>query len=61
MSPETKPLNCLNCDQPETQVPLISIRYAGKAGWVCSQCMPALIHEPQQVGDKLARLNESDA
>ncbi len=50
----TTTYQCLNCDRPETAVPLVSIRYAGSSGWVCSQCMPVLIHNPEQMAGKLA-------
>ncbi|MCA9974608.1 MAG: hypothetical protein KC413_02625 [Anaerolineales bacterium] len=46
-------LTCLNCAQPETKVPLVALRYAGQQRWVCSQCLPILIHHPERLGDKL--------
>lgn len=47
-------LYCLNCHRPENQVPLVSLRYGGQAAWICSQCLPVLIHKPQQLAGKLA-------
>lgn len=44
---------CLNCNRTEHQVPLLNLRFSGKEGWVCSQCLPILIHKPQQLADKL--------
>ena len=46
--------HCLNCNRPETTVPLVSLRYAGDRAWICSQCLPILIHEPRQLVGKLA-------
>ena len=49
----TTPLTCVNCGRPETIVPLVSLRYRGQQAWICSQCLPTLIHKPQQLADKL--------
>ncbi len=46
-------LTCLNCAQPETNVPLVALRYAGQQRWVCSRCLPVLIHHPERLGNKL--------
>ena len=53
--PETTTVyQCLNCQRPETSVPLVNLRYAGSQAWICSQCLPILIHEPGQLVGKLA-------
>ena len=44
---------CLNCGHSEKDIPLISLRYAGNQAFICSQCMPVLIHEPQRMAEKL--------
>lgn len=44
---------CLNCNRPETEIPLVSLRYAGNEAWICSQCLPTLIHRPEQLAGKL--------
>lgn len=46
--------NCLNCDRPETATPLVALRYAGSEAWICSQCLPILIHQPQRLIGKMA-------
>jgi hypothetical protein len=46
--------HCLNCNRPETAIPLVSLRYAGNQAWICSQCLPLLIHQPQQLASKLS-------
>jgi hypothetical protein len=46
--------HCLNCNRPETMAPLVSLRYAGQPAWICTQCLPTLIHQPQQLTGKLA-------
>lgn len=46
--------HCLNCSRPESEIPLVSLRYAGQTTWICSQCLPTLIHQPQKLVGKLA-------
>lgn len=46
--------NCLNCGRPETAIPLVSLRYNGDQAWICSQCLPVLIHHPQRLAGRLA-------
>ena len=61
MSDTKTDLTCLNCGSSETQVPMISIRFGGKPLWVCSRCMPVLIHEPDALAAKLAALDGGEA
>jgi hypothetical protein len=51
---ETNTQQCLNCNRAETEIPLVSMRYAGNETWICSQCLPTLIHRPEQLASKLA-------
>ncbi len=44
---------CLNCRRPETEIPLVALRHAGEQAWICSQCLPTLIHQPQRLVGKL--------
>ncbi len=55
MKKETEsPAQCLNCNRPETIIPLVSLRYAGRQTWICTQCLPMLIHQPEQLAHRLA-------
>lgn len=47
------PVACLRCERPETAIPLVSLRYKGEQAWICSQCLPVLIHQPQRLSGKL--------
>ena len=47
-------LKCLNCGRPETQVPLVTLRYNSQPAWICSQCLPTLIHQPHMLVGKMA-------
>ena len=44
---------CLNCHGTENERPLITLRYSGQPAWICSGCLPVLIHHPDQVAHKL--------
>lgn len=52
---------CLNCERTENQIPLVSLRYAGQDAWICSQCLPKLIHKPQELAGKLAGAENMEA
>jgi hypothetical protein len=43
----------LNCARSENDMPLVVLRYRGRAAWICSQCLPLLIHHPQELIGKL--------
>ena len=49
MDQNTMENQCLNCVNSEMVAPLISLRYAGEHIWICSPCMPILIHNPQRM------------
>jgi len=44
---------CLNCERSEKEIPLIALAYREKTYYVCPQCLPVLIHEPQNLAGKL--------
>ena len=46
--------HCLNCNRTENQMPLVTLRYQGQPAFVCSQCMPVLIHQPEKLVGKLS-------
>jgi MinD superfamily P-loop ATPase len=36
--------HCFHCDTGEEQAPLLPVRHKGQSLWVCTRCLPALIH-----------------
>ena len=44
---------CLNCGSSEMDRPLITLKFQGKELYICPQCLPALIHKPYQMAEKL--------
>jgi hypothetical protein len=44
---------CLNCNRAEQEYPLIKLTYQGKKLYICPQCLPVLIHKPQNLTDKI--------
>ncbi len=35
---------CLRCANGEDRAPLVPVRYQGQSLWICTRCLPALIH-----------------
>jgi hypothetical protein len=44
---------CLNCGSSENEIPLVNLTFAGQPAFICSRCLPVLIHNPAQLKDKL--------
>lgn len=38
---------CLNCTRSENEIPLVTLSYSGKPMFICSHCLPMLIHHPE--------------
>ena len=38
------PQTCFNCGTDEDNAPLLPVRHKGRSEWVCTRCLPALIH-----------------
>lgn len=38
------PQTCFNCGTSEDERPLLPVRTKGTSTWVCTRCLPALIH-----------------
>lgn len=47
---------CISCNRPENVVPLVSITFAKNATWICTQCLPTLIHDPQKLVGKFENM-----
>ncbi len=47
---------CLNCGSSETDRPLLTLKFQEKDVYICPECMPILIHKPQQLMGKLPGL-----
>ncbi len=45
---------CLNCNRSETEIPLVILRYNRQQEWICTQCLPIMIHQPEKLIGKLA-------
>ena len=56
MTDNNEMFTCLNCGSSETGVPLVAIRFNGEENWICSQCLPILIHKSHQLTEKLQGL-----
>ncbi len=50
---EPHPMNCVNCGRSVDEVPLLVVAQRDGTSYICPQCLPVLIHQPQQLVDKL--------
>jgi hypothetical protein len=48
---------CFSCQKLDGEVPLVKLKFAGKEIWICPQCLPALIHKPDELAEKLSNLH----
>ncbi len=53
MYAETSIAKCVNCERTVEQVPLLTLIQRTGPAYICPQCLPILIHEPQQLLSKL--------
>jgi hypothetical protein len=44
---------CLSCNRSENEIPLITLTYSSRPAFICSFCLPLLIHHPEQLIGKL--------
>jgi hypothetical protein len=44
---------CVNCGQTDAEAPLMAWRYQGDTLWICSRCIPYLIHHTEIVLGKV--------
>ena len=43
---------CVNCGCSDEQTPLITLTFKGAAKYICSQCLPVLIHKTHLLVDQ---------
>ncbi len=51
---------CINCERPENVVPLVSLTFAKNATWICTQCLPTLIHDPNKLVGKFENMDTNN-
>jgi hypothetical protein len=44
---------CLNCGRTSQEIPLLTLDYRGETYQLCPQCLPVMIHKPQNLVGKL--------
>ena len=54
MSEEKSLKKCLSCGRSENEIPLVTLSYSSKPAYICSYCLPLLIHHPEQLIGRLA-------
>jgi hypothetical protein len=53
MNKENSFKNCLSCNRSENEIPLVTLTYSSKPAYICSHCLPLLIHHPEQLIGRL--------
>lgn len=53
--------SCLNCGRGDREVPILTWRYQGEPLWICSSCIPYLIHHTDVVMAKVEAKNRSQS
>jgi len=56
MSNQTQLHKCISCNRTETSIPLVSIRFSEVTSWICTQCLPTLIHSPKMLESKFSNM-----
>lgn len=44
---------CLNCGRTANEIPLLTLDYKDGVYHLCPQCLPVMIHKPQNLAGKL--------
>jgi hypothetical protein len=44
---------CLNCGRSSNEIPLLNFEYRDGTFQLCPQCLPVIIHKPQNLAGKL--------
>jgi len=53
MPTESTTAQCISCERTVEEVPLLSLTHRSGAAYICPQCLPILIHQPQQLVGQL--------
>ncbi len=56
MSDKIKSHKCISCNRSDTIIPLVSIRFSEVPTWICTQCLPTLIHRPEMLESKFRNM-----
>jgi hypothetical protein len=46
-------IKCLSCNRTENEIPLVTLTYSSNPAYICSYCLPLLIHHPEQLIGRL--------
>jgi hypothetical protein len=53
MTENTTP-TCINCERSQAEIPLLLLQFKDQGFWLCSGCLPTLLHQPQKLVGRLA-------
>jgi hypothetical protein len=44
---------CVNCDRTQAEIPLLRLQFKEAGFWLCSGCLPTLLHRPEKLVGRL--------
>ena len=44
---------CVNCERNDSEIPLLQFRFQDEQRWVCTGCLPTLLHKPANLAGRL--------
>jgi hypothetical protein len=53
MPTQEQMVSCVNCARTVEEVPLLMLVHRTGNAYICPQCLPILIHQPQNLASKL--------
>ncbi len=51
--------SCLNCRRSSQEIPLLRLKYKTDEYSICPQCLPILIHKPEQMPQLAGKWTET--
>lgn len=44
---------CINCERSQAEIPLLRFQFKDERFWLCSGCLPTLLHRPEKLVGRL--------
>ncbi len=55
---DTDKAACINCSRNDMEIPLLRLQFKGDGFWLCSACLPTLLHRPERLVGRLPGAEE---
>jgi hypothetical protein len=44
---------CVGCEKSDREIPILSFYFKGEERFICTSCLPTLLHRPGKLADRL--------